>query len=202
MPKMVGKVIWSSPSHPASKSFLCGYCGNRVASNVGWDGSIPNSGEVQHGVRICPECSGPTLLGGLQVPGVGYGKQVNHLPSDIDALYNEARDAIAGSAPTAAVLCCRKLLMHVAVEKGAKEGQSFQSYVNHLADNNFVPAGARAWVDEIRTKSNEANHQIVIKTVQEAEELIDFVEMLLMVVYDYPSRAKPPASPGTGSGSV
>jgi hypothetical protein len=89
--------------------------------------------------------------------------------------------------------------MHVAVEKGAKEGQTFQNYVNYLADNNFVPAGARAWVDEIRTKSNEANHQIVIKSVQEAKELIDFVEMLLMVVYDYPSRAKPANPTGTGS---
>ncbi len=122
---------------------------------------------------------------------MAYGKEVNHLPPDIGVLYNEARAAIAGSAPTAAVLCCRKLLMHVAVEKGAEEGKSFQSYVSHLADNNFIPAGARAWVDEIRTKSNEANHQIVIKTIKEARELIDFVEMLLMVVYDYPSRAQP-----------
>ena len=45
--------------------------------------------------------------------------------------------------------------MHIAVAKGADEGKSFQTYVNYLADNHFVPPDARIWVDHIRQKSNE-----------------------------------------------
>jgi hypothetical protein len=123
-----------------------------------------------------------------QTPGVAYGNAVNHLPNDIEQLYQEARAAIAGSAPTAATLCCRKILMHVAVERGGAEGENFTVYVKYLEDQNYIPAGAKAWVDQIRTRGNETNHQIQIKSRPEAEEMIDFTEMLLKVIYDYPSR--------------
>jgi hypothetical protein len=101
---------------------------------------------------------------------------------------------MAAGAPTAAVLCCRKLLMHVAVDRKAKEGESFVIYVQYLEDNHFIPAGAKSWVDQIRTRGNEANHEIQIKTQPEAEEMIDFVEMLLKVIYDYPSRVPAPTT--------
>lgn len=101
---------------------------------------------------------------------------------------------MAAGAPTAAVLCCRKLLMHVAVERKAKEGENFVAYVQYLEDNNFIPAGAKSWVDQIRTRGNEANHEIQIKSRPEAEEMIDFVEMLLKVIYDYPSRVPVPTT--------
>jgi hypothetical protein len=171
----------------ASRSFVCGFCGNRVASDLGWNARPLGA------IRICPECSGPTFFdlnsaGQPQTPGVSYGNPVNHLPGDIDQLYQEARSAIAASSPTAAVLCCRKILMHVAVERGAAEGENFVAYVKYLEDNNFIPAGAKAWVDQIRVKGNETNHEIQIKTRPEAEEMIDFTEMLLKVIYDYPSR--------------
>ena len=177
---------WDNMSGVTTLSFVCGYCGNLVASNRGWD---TRSG---YGcLRICSACSGPTFFyQGNQIPGSPYGKPITELPPEIEQLYEEARSAVSNGAPTAAVLCCRKLLMHVAVDRKAEEGKSFQYYVAYLADNHFIPAGAREWVDQIRTQSNEANHQIVLKTRKEAEDLIDFVEMLLKVVYEYPARAK------------
>lgn len=42
-----------------------------------------------------------------------------------------------------AALSLRKLLMHVAVEKGAPIGQSFQQYVTFFETNNLVPMGAK-----------------------------------------------------------
>jgi len=186
--------IWQNASTSlASWGFVCGYCGHKVASNTGLDGLVRTGGGGHTNLgalRICPQCTGPTFLyADQQVPGVPYANSVRHLPQDIEKLYEEARSAIGSGAPTAAVLACRTLLMHVAVEKGAKEGENFLSYVTYLAEKNFIPAGASAWVDKIRTKGNEANHQIVIKTREEAEEMIEFSEMLLKVVYEYPARA-------------
>ncbi len=89
---------------------------------------------------------------------------------------------------TAAVLCCRKLLMHIAVANGAEDSLTFAQYVAHLSAKGFVPPGAKEWVDHIRDKGNEANHEIVIMTKEEAERLISFCEMLLKIIYEFPAR--------------
>jgi hypothetical protein len=33
-------------------------------------------------------------------------------------------------------------------------------YIEHLANNGFVPPKGRGWVDHIRKKGNEANHVV------------------------------------------
>jgi len=142
-------------------------------------------------VCICHFCGRPTYVdeSGHQHPGVPFGEDVKDVPEDVGQLYDEARHASSANAYTAAVLCCRKILMHVAVSKGAKPGASFADYVGYLADNNYVPAGSKSWVDEIRRTSNEANHDIVIAQKLDAEELLRFVEMLLKVMFEYPASA-------------
>ena len=61
------------------------------------------------------------------------GNSVEHLPVDIEALYTEARNCVAASCYTAAVLICRKLLMNMAVSQGADAGDTFVQYVEYLA---------------------------------------------------------------------
>ena len=46
--------------------------------------------------------------------------------NEVKALYEEARDCIKVNAYTATILCCRKLLMNIAVVQGA-EPQSFRT---------------------------------------------------------------------------
>lgn len=77
--------------------------------------------------------------------------------------------------------------MHIAVAKGAPAGDDFIKYVEYLADNHFIPPDAKQWVDHIRKKGNEANHQINIMSQNEAEELIIFCEMLLKLIYEFPA---------------
>jgi hypothetical protein len=85
----------------------------------------------------------------------------------IASLYDEARTCCSASAFTAAVLILRKLLMNVSVNLGAPEGKSFVAYVEYLADAGYVPPNGKGWVDHIRKKGNEANHEI--KLMGEAE---------------------------------
>lgn len=56
------------------------------------------------------------------------------------------------SAYTAVSLLCRKLLMHVAVDKGAEENLQFVKYVDYLQEKNWVSPAYKDWVDLIRTK--------------------------------------------------
>ena len=125
-----------------------------------------------------------------QTPGFPYGNTVNSIPSDVETLYNEARNCTSCSAYTASVLCCRKLLMNIAVSKGAEEGLNFIEYIEYLSDKNFIPPNGKDWVDHIRTKGNEATHEIAIMKKEDAEELITFIEMLLKFIYEFPATIK------------
>ena len=80
--------------------------------------------------------------------------------------------------------------MHVAVAKGAKAGKTFIEYVEFLSTNNYVPPEAKGWVDHNRKKGNEANHEIMIMSEEEAKDLIIFSEMLLKLVYEFPAASK------------
>jgi hypothetical protein len=148
---------------------------------------------------ICPHCHEPTYLSadGRQVPGSAFGGPVAHIPSeDVAALYDEARNCVKVNAFTASVMCCRKLLMHIAVSEGAEENKSFAHYVRYLADEGHIPPKAAAWVDHIRDKSNDANHEINLMGREDAEQLIKFSEMLLRIMYEYPNEvADPTRSP-------
>lgn len=80
--------------------------------------------------------------------------------------------------------------MHISVSKGAKEGKQFIEYVEFLSNNHYIPPDANGWVDHIRSKGNEANHEITIMSEQEAKDLISFMEMLLKILYEFPSNIK------------
>ena len=170
-----------------SKSFTCGHCGHDISSNKGYG---CDSGDV---ILICHQCSRPTYFqtGGKRTPGSIYGRTVEGIDDPgVAAMYEEARKAVQAGAPTASVLTCRKLLMHIAVAKGAAENEKFLFYVNYLCDKGYVPPDARGWVDLIREVGNEANHEIKIMTETAAKELIDFSEMLLKMIFEFPATVK------------
>jgi len=187
-------MAWNNIMGLSARTFTCGFCGNLVASAAGWvTGQRP-----QRHIYVCPNCDLPTLFteDGAQVPGVIPGNEVGHLPADIQALYRETRRCISVGSYTSSVLACRKLLMNIAVAQGAKEGESFISYIEYLAKAGFVPPNGRGWVDHIRSKGNEATHEIRLMNQPEALELISFAEMLLKFVYEFPSKVPPaPTTP-------
>ncbi len=153
-----------------------------------------DSRELGYGfIHICHHCEKPSFFYlGMQVPGIAPGNEVAHLPKYIEALYKEARNAVSVGAYTASVLACRKLLMSNAITQGAKAGESFLSYVDHLANAEFVPPNGLGWVDHIRKKGIEANHEIKLMAQAVAEELIAFTEMLLKFIYEFPNRVSAP----------
>jgi len=80
--------------------------------------------------------------------------------------------------------------MHIAVEKGADEGLKFIQYIEYLDGRNYIPPDGREWVDYIRKKGNDANHEIIIMTMEDAKDLVSFTGMLLKIIYEFPSKVK------------
>jgi Domain of unknown function (DUF4145) len=190
---------WRKVEQMEARNFICGYCGQGVGPDRGYH---PEGPRGQHRIFICTYCRRPTYLepDGSQFPGVPYGAEVEFLPEGVRRVYDEACRAMSVNAFTVAAMACRKVLMNVAVEEGAKENESFAAYVNWLADEGFVPAKGRSWVDRIRENGNEANHEIPDIDRTDAEDVLSFTEMLLKVNYEMPARAAGPpdaaASPG------
>lgn len=186
--------MWHGEMQLGARKYVCGYCGLTVGPDRGIFTEKAPDGR-QRFVYFCSSCGRPTFFDpdGQQFPGARFGDSVAHLPKDVEMLYEEARSCMSSQSYTPAVLACRKILMNVSVGLGAKQGEPFVAYVQFLADNGYVPPKGKHWVDHIRKKSNEANHEIALMTRTDAEQLITFSEMMLKFIFELPAVVPAPA---------
>jgi len=135
---------WDSTKNTGGIRFICGYCGTDTAPAQGYYSSRDGSGHQGY-ILLCTNCNQPTFVDIIEdkiistTPTAKMGKDVDGLPPDVEKLYDEARLCTSAGAYTAAILTCRKILMHVAVEKGAPSNKGFMEYVEYLTDKNYVP---------------------------------------------------------------
>jgi uncharacterized protein DUF4145 len=182
--------------------FRCGHCGSDVSGAVVAYAGNAGGGATQW--LLCPVChEGSVHIGGDRVyPGVAYGPDIEGLPADVKEAYGEARRCLSINADTASEVMCRKILMHVAVDKGAKEGKTFAHYIDYLKDKGYVTPPMLGWVDLIREHGNESNHRLSPPERRRAEGTLQFTAQLLRSVYEMEHLAKafaPEASKPGGS---
>jgi hypothetical protein len=182
-----------------NKAWTCGYCSHKVSSDRGYSiNERPINGQMKQsgGIYICPNCQGASFCpsSSSTYPSPAFGRPISHLPEEIESVYEEARRCTSTNCYTAAVLICRKILMNLAVEKGAEEGKSFLIYVNYLSDANYIPPNGKHWVNHIRKKGNNATHEIAVMTKDDAHDILIFTEMLLKFVYEFPAMIPLPPS--------
>ena len=154
---------------------------------------------VQSDYRGTVQCSGCARVLRVAIKGTTVtevavnepgGPDIQGLPSDLGAIYDETRRCMAAKCFTAAELLCRKILMHVAVEKGAGEGESFVHYLSFLESNGHVAPQMRRWLDLIRKHGNQATHEIAAPDAPRAEGTVLFTVELLRLVYEMEFLAK------------
>ena len=97
-----GPYHWNNVQDVPGQAFICGYCSVDVGSGKGYlieDGSSAF-------IRVCPRCNSPSFFGldGSQWPGPKVGANVVNLPPDVQAIHEEARNAIAANAPTGSAM--------------------------------------------------------------------------------------------------
>ena len=183
---------WENPPTIAPRTYICGFCGDKVGPNSGYKGTYVQAGSQSSlFIFVCSSCRQPTYFDpdGRQWPGVAFGAAVEGLPADVSAVYDEARRCMSVSAYNSAVMACRKLLMHISYERGGGEQPNFKKYVDWLIENHYVPPGGEGWAHQIRDRGNEANHEIDLMDRHTAEQVLSFTEFLLKFVYELPARA-------------
>ena len=179
---------WLGTQHVTADSYRCGYCGVDVASQEG----LHTSGYAAY-ICLCPQCNVPTFFSavGTQIPGPLLGGNVGGLQTDVEKLYKEARLCITVDSFTGAVMLCRKILMNVSVEKGAKEGLHFVEYVKWLVNEGYAPKGSQEWVEYIKDRGNDANHQIIPMAKEDAIAILGLTEQLLRNMFELPGLIPP-----------
>jgi len=181
---------WINTSDIQNKSYTCGFCESKVAPHRGYSAVYPQMHSMQVFIYICPNCNQPTFFdhNSKQTPSIRIGNDVQNITNKgIATLYNQARDCTSLGAYTAATLLCRKILMNLAIQHGDDPGKSFIDYIGYLDAKGYVPPNGKSWVDRIRTKGNEATHEIRLIEESEASQILKFTEMLLKFSYEFPS---------------
>ncbi len=176
-------------------SYACAHCGASVS------GLVVATYHVESTVApvkwmLCPNCADGSVLtlDGNVYPGVPFGPDIEGLPEDVQEAYKEARRCVSINALTSCETMCRKILMHVAVEKGAAEGKPFAEYLSYLETQGYVTPPMKGWVDLIRKHGNKATHRLDPPDRKRAESTLMFTAELLRLIYEMEYMAKQYAS--------
>ncbi len=163
------------------RDYICGHCKRDVTSSRGYTAT-----DHRALIYICHRCNCPSFFtADLQVPGEPGAGAIPRLPDGVKELWEEACQAMTVNAWTLVVLGCRKMLMNAAVEKGAKEAESFESYVDWLDENAWVPPGSKNQLDRIRQLGNRATHRIEVRQQSEAKAAMRFLELVLRFMFEF-----------------
>lgn len=188
----------SKPSGSDGSSFAqldCGVCERRVSAAVIAYWSHPSGHVIQW--MQCTNCGWGSVRNGqgAESPDPPFGVSIEGLPPEVFAAYTQARDSMSVGAYIGAELICRRILMHVAVERGAKPGLRFAAYVSDLARRGYVTPPMQPWVDLIRKHGNEAAHELSEVTKERAESTLMFTAELLRLVYEMQTMTRRYALP-------
>lgn len=170
-------------------SYVCGHCGQQTSGAVVAVYPVNAAGVMEmHPVLwlCCTACGMGSVKNGTSavVPSVPFGPSIQGLPQDVKTAYSEARQCLGANAPTAAELMCRKILMHIAVDKGARERDTFKHYIEFLENAGYVTPPMKRWVELIKDNGNESNHLLAAPDRKRAESTVMFTAELLRLVYE------------------
>lgn len=164
----------------------CPHCGGPQVFLV----ASTNAGGQTWWLR-CPVClKGAVFDNGTMYPSAVPLRMPEGLPAADRAIWDEARACLGVGANAAAVMLCRKLLLHIAVASGlpAKNDKdrspNFLQSVEHLQAQGIVTVKMRPWVDRIKDIGNDANHELTPIARGDAMDVATFTLQLLVLAYE------------------
>ena len=148
----------------------------------------------------CTGCDrGVVANEGALSPSPKIGEEVTGLPADVADAYDEARRTAGAAAYTACELICRKILMHIAVDKGDSEGKGFVEYLDFLKNTGYLTPAMLPWADLIRTHGNQSTHRLQAASKDRALNTLAFTAQLLRLVYEMEYKAQMYVTPVPGT---
>ena len=188
---------WTAASSDAWETARCPHCGASPLFRVGAirRGSTGTQADLSEPRWLrCPACAqGSLALGDRIHPSPRPFREPKGLPQTDAKVWSEARICFGAGANAAAVMLCRKLLFHIAVENGLEpqdgkgRAPSFKECVEHLQTVGIVSKPMLGWVDRIRDVGNDGAHEVSPVSNEDALAVGVFTEQLLTLAYELPS---------------
>ncbi len=155
--------------------------------------------EVQYRYSFlkCPKCKSPILASQLRVEGdkewtdpcriyPPQDKQVNQsFPRPIKNTYQEALLCYKAKAYTASVIMCRKTLEEICKEHGINSKKDLYTDLRKMKEKGIIESRLFEWAEALRNLGNEAAHDNVTISSQDAKDIIEFTNALLEYVFTF-----------------
>jgi len=116
-------------------------------------------------------------------------KLSSDIPSDIAGAFAEAVTALAANCPRASAVMARRTLEAITVDKGETKG-TLADRLNALGAKGVLHPTLSDWAKEVRLVGNVGAHFDPIKqvTVEDAQQLVNFIRELLKYLYELPAE--------------
>lgn len=194
------KSYFSNASSDAFMMRACSVCGGTQMGVI-----ADTIGAETYWLR-CLNCGrAHVLVDDVLSPGASPLATPLGLVGEAAAAWREICDCLSVGAYTAAVMLCRKLLLHVAVGNGlamaGTKSPTFAEAVDHLEAQGVITAKMKPWIDRIREVGNEANHELPAISEAEALDVGRFTEQLLRLAYEMDHLMRGAGNPVVGPGA-
>ena len=179
----LARAIYAATQHSYSTKdqyYVCGHCGTTV---TGW--IVSQTGDkYQRRWLLCPHCGRGSVQNDDTIlpPPQTFGN-IDGLPDGIDGLYDEARASFGAQAYTGCEMLCRKILMNVAVNKGAEKNKRFVEYVDYLDSHGYITPSLKDMATIVKDNGNDAAHEVDPPDRERAEYTLEFTRSMLYIVY-------------------
>ena len=178
----------------------CGHCGMSVGGRVVCYQVFP----LVIWLRCPnPDCSNGSVWNdeGLYPPPLSssrtYTANVDGLPDNIAQVYHEARKAISVQMYTSCEVLCRKILVIVAVDKGAKKKDTWnhKKCIRYLVKKGYIDGMLTRMASYVRLTGDQSTHEMWSPSLERAEQTLKFTAMVLSDVYDAEREIVEPKEP-------
>jgi Domain of unknown function (DUF4145) len=166
-------------THPTTSKVLnydtmkCANCGNLTM--VFWSAATHSGSRGLHDFKTLP-----------------WPRETTHFPShwpeEVGRFWLQARRSLEGKNWDAAVVMARTAVQQVARLNGAT-GRNLKEEINDLGSRGLLPPVMQEWSHEVRELGNDSAHPTPGSngaTSKDAQDLVDFLSMLLTIVYNLP----------------
>ena len=186
------------------RNVTCGFCGEEGRfgyHNRSFKDNPTGTKTLHYDVLVCQQCGNLTsvfwgagssgLIGIEQIPWLRKTTRwPKHWPDDVGRYWMQAKRSVEASNYDAAALMARSAVQLVLRYKGAK-GNSLYNEIEDLGTKGLLPPIMIEWAHEVRELGNDNAHPTPGAsgtTNKDASAVVEYLNMLLRVVYDLPHQ--------------
>jgi hypothetical protein len=203
----LGESIGNQGYKPELWQIECAFCGEKGNFALAFHGEKkkPNSDKkLNFDLYKCTNCMGfvHVLWSGSEYRGL-YGMRIlpwpldakpepsENWPDGVKRFWIQAHDSIKRENWDAANVMSRSAVQFVVRDKKAKKGV-LKDQVDDLVSKGVLHPLMKDWADEVRIVANESAHPEAPipedATPQDSRDIVNFLDLLLMYLYDLPKQ--------------